>query len=66
MIVRKLQDAEKTERRVAAEEWQSVRLLLADDNMGFSCHITTIGADTEPTVEYKNHFEAGDWISSSG
>ena len=49
MIVRTLQQAEKTERHVEDPKgnWDSVRLLLKDDNMGFSFHITTIyaGAD---------------------
>ena len=66
MIVRKLQDAEKTDRLVAAEQWKSVRLLLADDNMGFSFNITTIGANTEHTFEYKNHFESVYCISGDG
>jgi len=47
MIVRKLQNAEKTDRRVddSNNNWDSVRLILKDDNMGFFFHITTINAD---------------------
>mgnify|MGYP003638944006 CR=1 FL=1 len=44
MIVRTLQDAEKTDRKVVSPDgnWDSTRLLLKEDNMGFSFHITTI------------------------
>jgi len=57
MIVRNLKDASASDRRVDSDGWTSVRLLLKDDQMGFSFHITTIhdGADLE--MEYKNHFE---------
>lgn len=58
MIVRKLQEAEKTERKVQSETWDSVRLLLKDDNMGFSFHITTLYAGTETRMHYKNHLES--------
>ncbi len=57
MIVRTLQDCEKTNRRVATKTWESTRLSLADDKMGFSFHITTIYAGTETPIWYKNHLE---------
>ncbi len=58
MIVRDLNEALKTDRRVDSDGWTSVRLLLKDDAMGFSFHITTIheGADLE--MHYKNHLES--------
>ena len=58
MILRTLQDAEKTERRVVAENWESTRLLLKNDNMGFSFHITTIYPGTETLIWYENHLES--------
>lgn len=66
MIVRKLQDAANSERKVSAEGWESIRLLLKDDNMGFSFHITTIfeGADLE--MHYKNHLESVFCLSGEG
>ena len=44
MLVRQLQEAEKTDRKIVDPNgnWDSTRLLLKDDNMGFSFHITTI------------------------
>ncbi|ABD80453.1 ectoine synthase [Saccharophagus degradans] len=66
MIVRTLAEAEASDRRVTSENWESVRLLLKDDNMGFSFHITTIfeGADFE--MHYKNHLESVFCMSGEG
>lgn len=36
MIVRTLEQCRQSERRVVAENWESVRMLLKDDHMGFS------------------------------
>lgn len=58
MIVRKLSDIIGTEKEVKAETWASRRLLLKDDNMGFSFHDTVIYAGTETHIWYKNHLEA--------
>jgi L-ectoine synthase len=58
MIVRTLNDARETERRVLTDNWESVRLLLKTDGMGFSFHITTIFAGTTNEMWYKNHLEA--------
>ncbi|QFT99186.1 L-ectoine synthase [Roseovarius sp. THAF8] len=60
MIVRdfnKITENEK-DRVVSDANWTSVRMLLADDNMGFSFHITFLEAGSEHTFEYKNHFES--------
>lgn len=58
MIVRTLAEARLSNRRVVAENWESVRLLLADERMGFSFHITTIYAGSETHIHYRNHLEA--------
>ncbi len=58
MIVRTLDECEKTERSVSTDNWKSVRLSLADDGMGFSFHITTIWAGRVTPIWYKNHLEA--------
>ena len=58
MIVRNLQDAETNGRRIRSENWESTRLLLKGDNMGFSFHITTIYASTETPIWYQNHLES--------
>ena len=66
MIVRDLNKAKNTERRVVSDGWESVRLLLAGDKMGFSFHITTIYAGGELNFHYKNHLESVYCISGSG
>jgi L-ectoine synthase len=66
MIVRNLQDCENSERSIDGGTWKSVRMLLAEDNMGFSFHITTIYAGTETPIWYKNHLESVFCISGDG
>ncbi|MBA3069223.1 MAG: ectoine synthase [Hyphomonas sp.] len=58
MIVRDLAKESLTRRRVDGTGWTSVRLLLKDDGMGFSFHITTIHAGAELQMHYKNHLES--------
>ncbi len=68
MIVRTLDECTNSDRRVTAENgnWESVRMLLKDDNMGFSFHITTIFAGTETHIHYKNHLESVYCMSGNG
>lgn len=66
MILRNLEDAERSDRRVVAENWESVRLLLKGDCMGFSFHITTIYPGTETRIWYKNHLESVYCIEGEG
>ncbi|MBO6544341.1 MAG: ectoine synthase [Alphaproteobacteria bacterium] len=66
MIIRDLQEANQTERRVSSRGWDSVRLLLKEDGMGFSFHITTIHEGAELDMHYKNHFESVYCISGEG
>lgn len=66
MIVRTLKDAENSERRVVSENWESTRMLLKEDNMGFSFHITTIYANTETHIWYQNHLESVYCMSGNG
>ncbi|AJD49496.1 L-ectoine synthase [Alcanivorax sp. S71-1-4] len=68
MIVRTLEETRNTDRAVRAENgnWESVRLSLKDDGMGFSFHITTIFAGTETHIWYQNHFETVYCISGEG
>ena len=66
MIVRTLQDARDSARRIDSTTWNSVRMLLKNDRVGFSFHITTIYAGTTTDMHYKNHFEAVYCISGTG
>ncbi|ADJ28837.1 ectoine synthase [Nitrosococcus watsonii] len=66
MIVRDYNKAKETDRRVVASQWESVRLLLKSDNMGFSFHITTIYKGAELPMEYKHHLESVYCLSGEG
>ena len=68
MIVRTLQDAEKSNRHIEDPNgnWNSVRLLLKDDNMGFSFHITTIYQGADFQMHYQNHLESVYCMSGEG
>lgn len=68
MIVRDLENAEKEGRKIVDPKgnWDSTRLLLKDDNMGFSFHITTIFKDADFQMHYQNHLESVYCISGEG
>jgi len=68
MIVRSLQEAEKTSRRIVSPDnnWESTRLLLKEDEMGFSFHITTIYAGADFRMHYQNHLESVYCMSGEG
>lgn len=66
MIVRNLHSANQTDRRVVSDGWESTRLLLRNDNMGFSFHITTIYAGADLQMHYQNHLESVYCISGEG
>lgn len=68
MIVRDLDTASREGRMIKdpAGNWDSTRLLLKDDNMGFSFHITTIYAGADFRMHYKNHLESVYCISGEG
>ena len=66
MIVRNLDDAKNGRRLVETPGWNSVRLLLKDDAMGFSFHITTIYEGAELPMHYRNHLESVYCIAGEG
>lgn len=66
MIVRDFNKLKDSTRAVSDAQWTSVRMLLADDGMGFSFHITTLKAGSEHTFHYKHHFESVYCMSGTG
>lgn len=68
MIVRNLKEAREGNRRIVSPEgnWESVRLLLKNDNMGFSFHITTIFKGADFRMHYQNHLESVYCVSGRG
>jgi len=68
MIVRNLSEANQTNRRIKSPDgnWESTRLLLKEDKMGFSFHITTINKGADFQMHYQNHLESVYCISGEG
>lgn len=58
MIIRKLKEIRRSDRNVKSDGWESARMLLAEDGMGFSFHMTKLHAGSELKMHYKNHLEA--------
>lgn len=68
MIVRDLGKANDSARRIVSPDgnWESTRMLLKSDGMGFSFHITTIYAGADFRMHYQNHLESVYCISGEG
>lgn len=66
MIVKHLEDIIGTEDDIDTPTWNSRRLLLKKDGMGFSLHDTIIKAGTETYIWYANHLEAVYCIEGEG
>jgi len=58
MLIRKLKEIRASEKNVKSDGWESARLLLKGDGMGFSMHLTTLHAGAELKMHYQNHLEA--------
>ena len=58
MIIRKLREVRASDHNVRSDGWESARLLLKDDGMGFSFHVTTLFAGAELKMHYQHHLEA--------
>ncbi|MGM0882814.1 MAG: ectoine synthase [Bacillota bacterium] len=66
MIVKHLIDVIHTKDDIDTLTWNSRRLLLKKDGMGFSMHDTLIKAGTETLIWYRNHVEAVYCIEGEG
>lgn len=68
MIVRNMIQAEQQGRKIVSPDgnWDSTRLLLKEDQMGFSFHITTIYKGADFQMHYQNHLESVYCISGEG
>lgn len=66
MIVKTLTDVLGTADHVIGDAFESRRLLLAKDGLGYSLHDTICRAGTEQKLEYKNHIEANYVIAGEG
>ncbi len=66
MIVRTIDEIIGSARHVSGEGWESRRILLRADRMGFSLHDTIVKEGTEQRLHYKHHLEANYCISGRG
>jgi L-ectoine synthase len=66
MIVRSIDEITGTSSDVDTPTWNSRRLILKKDGMGYSVHDTIMKPGTETEMEYKNHLEAVYCIEGKG
>jgi L-ectoine synthase len=66
MIIKHLEEIINTSNDVDTATWNSRRLLLKKDGMGFSMNDTLIKEGTETLIWYKNHVEAVYCIDGEG
>lgn len=66
MIVRTLSSILNTAAHVKGEAFESRRILLAADGLGYSLHDTLCKAGAEQWLEYKNHVETNYVIEGEG
>ncbi|MBS9715534.1 ectoine synthase [Pseudohalocynthiibacter aestuariivivens] len=66
MIVRNLTSILGTDRHVTGEAFESRRILLADDGLGYSLHDTVVKEGNEQHLQYKNHIESNYCVEGEG
>ncbi|OWJ80549.1 MULTISPECIES: ectoine synthase [Haematobacter] len=66
MIVRSLDDVISGPNHATGPGWESRRILLKPDGMGFSLHDTLVKEGEELHLEYKHHLEANYCIAGEG
>lgn len=66
MLIRSLDATRATDRHVVTKGWDSARLLLKEEGMGFSFHITTMYAGQKLAMHYMHHLEAVYVLSGEG
>jgi len=66
MFVKYLRDVLETPNHVKGASFESRRLLLASDGLGYSVHDTICKAGTSQHLHYKNHIETNYVIEGQG
>lgn len=66
MIVRDFSKEFGGKRTIYSKGWNSTRLILKNDNMGYSFHITRIDKDAKLEMQYLNHLETVYCITGLG
>jgi len=66
MIVKTLAEVLGTQAHIKGEGFESRRLLLAGDGVGYSLHDTVVKQGSEQHLQYKNHIESNYCIAGEG
>jgi L-ectoine synthase len=66
MIVKGLGSVIGTDDHLVGDDFESRRILLARDGLGYSLHDTVVEAGSELHLHYKNHIEANYVIEGEG
>ncbi len=66
MIVKTLGQVLGTQAHIKGEGFESRRLLLANDGVGYSLHDTVVKQGSEQRLQYKNHIESNYCIEGEG
>ncbi|MDF0531781.1 ectoine synthase [Tsukamurella sp. 8F] len=66
MIVRTTAEITGSDRQIDTENWTSKRIILSDDDVGFSLHETTVAPDTRTDLHYPDYVEAVWLIEGTG
>ena len=66
MIIVRSEDVANTARHVSGPGWDSKRMIVKGDGMGYSVHETRILAGSESRLQYKNHLETNYCIAGEG
>ncbi|MCM8536972.1 MAG: ectoine synthase [Lentisphaeraceae bacterium] len=66
MIVRDFNEEFNGKRTIHSDGWNSTRLILKNDDMGYSFHITRIDKGAELKLQYLNHLETVYCITGLG
>ena len=66
MIVVTSTEIENTTRHATGPGWDSKRMIIKRDGMGFSVHETRVREGSELQLEYKNHVEANYCYAGEG
>ena len=66
MIVKSLNDVIGSADHATGDGWESRRILLARDGLGYSLHDTVVAEGQTLELEYKNHVETNYCIAGEG
>ncbi|MCU1400853.1 MAG: ectC [Acidimicrobiales bacterium] len=66
MIVIRSEDVANTARHVSGDNWDSKRMIVKDDGMGYSVHETRILEGTESRLHYEQHYETNYCYAGEG